>query len=495
MLPPWHSLLISLRVVGWHRSCKSHMHDMDRSPPSPPRAHLSRPEDAQHGARDQVSAGVGIGAVSGAGSGAGSGAVSGAAMDRAVPRRPLWRRRLLWLAAGLAGVATALLVTRGSSARSLTVGADRLALAPVTRGAFEDFVQLRGEVTPLRTTYVDSLQGGQVEAVHVEDGAEVERGQLLVKLSNTALQLDLISREAQITEQLNNLRGLELAHEQSRLTSRRELVDTEYQLARLRRQIERDAALAEEGAVPRATLDDARDELAYQQQRLAVLRDSRAAAEKLQRAQMVQLRAAAQQLEKNLEVARRNLDSLDVRAPAAGKLSAFSLEVGQSLRAGDRIARIDDPAAFKLVAELDEYYLPRVELDQRAEYPVADKVYPLRVRKLRPQVQDGHFQLELEFLGAQPTELRRGQTAQTRLVLGQPRDAVLIPNGAYLDDTGGTWVFVVVEGGRSAVRRSVRLGRRNPQYLEVLAGLLPGESIVISSYANYQRLDRLELAR
>lgn len=422
-------------------------------------------------------------------------AVSGAAMDRAVPRRPPWRRRALWLAAGLAAAAAALLVTRGSSARSLSVGADRIALAPVTRGAFEDFVQLRGEVTPLRTTYVDSSQGGLVEAIHVEDGAMVERGQLLVELTNTALQLDLISREAQITEQLNNLRGLELAHEQSRLSSRREIVDTEYQIDRLRRQIERDTALVGEGATPRATLEDARDELGYRQKRLAVLRDSQAAADRLQRAQLVQLRAAAQQLEKNLEVARRNLDSLHVRAPAAGKLSAFSLEVGQSLRAGDRIARIDDPVAFKLVAELDEYYLPRVELDQRAEYPVAGKVYPLRVRKLRPQVQDGHFQLELEFLGEPPPELRRGQTAQTRLVLGQPREAVLIPNGAYLDDTGGTWVFVVVDGGRTAVRRAVRLGRRNPQHLEVLAGLSPGESIVISSYANYQRLDRLELSR
>ncbi len=416
-------------------------------------------------------------------------------MDRAVARRSPWRRRALWGAAVAAGLGAALVFARGGSARTLAVGADRISLAPVTRGAFEDFVQLRGEVTPLRTTYVDTSQGGQVEAIHVEDGAQVERGQLLVELSNTALQLDLISREAQITEQLNNLRGLELAHEQSRLTSRREIVDTEYQVARLQRQIERDAALLGEGAVPRATLDDARDELAYQQKRLTVLRDSRAAAEKLQRAQLVQLRAAAQQLEKNLEVARRNLDSLNVRAPASGKLTAFSLQVGQSLRSGDRIARIDDPSAYKLVAELDEYYLPRVELDQRAEYPVGDKVYALRVRKLRPQVQDGHFQLELEFVDSAPPELRRGQTAQTRLVLGQPHDAVLIPSGAYLDDTGGTWVFVVAEGGRAAVRRTIRLGRRNPQFLEVLAGLAPGESIVTSSYASYQRLDRLELGR
>lgn len=423
-----------------------------------------------------------------------AGAVSGQAMDRVVGRRSPWPRRAALAVPALAAAALGLHWLGGSGGRSLAVGADHLTTAKVVRGQFDDFVQLRGQVIPLRTIFVDTSQGGQVEAIHVEDGATVERGQLLVDLSNTALQLDLISREAQITEQLNNLRGLELAHEQNRLTSRRELVETEYQIDRLTRQMDRAAALVGEGAAPRAELEDGRDELAYQKKRLAVLRESQGAADRLQRAQLVQLRTAAQQLEKNLEVARKNLDTLHVRAPAAGKLSAFGLEVGQSLKPGDRIAQLDDPSHFKLIAELDEFYLGRVDLEQRADYPVGDRVYPLKVRKLRPQVQDGHFQLELEFIGEPPPELRRGQTAQTRLQLGQATEAVLIPNAAFLNDTGGAWVFVVAEGGH-AVRRKVRLGRRNPQAIEVLEGLSPGETIVISSYTNYKDLDRLELTR
>ena len=432
------------------------------------------------------------------GGGAASGlpAVSGANMDRVVARRSPWRRRALLAVPALAVVAVLgwLLLTTGTE-RSVSVGARSLSISPVTRGQFDDFVQLRGQVIPLRTIFVDTSQGGQVEAIHVEDGALVERGQLLIELSNTSLQLDLISREAQITEQLNNLRGLELAHEQSRLSSRREIVETEYQIERLTRQTERLRALVAEGGAPRAELEDGGDELAYYKKRLVVLRESQGAADRLQKQQVVQLRIASQQLEKNLEVARKNLDTLNVRAPAAGKLSAFGLEVGQSLKPGDRIAQLDDPTRYKLIADLDEFYLGRVDLEQRVEYPVGDQVYPLRVRRIRSQVKDGNFQLELEFLGEPPPDLRRGQTAATRLVLGTPSEAVLIPNAAFYNDTGGAWVFVVAGDSSHAVRRKVRLGRRNPLTIEVLEGLSPGERIIVSPYTNFLKLDRIDLDR
>jgi HlyD family secretion protein len=447
-----------LTSIWWHQTCKGCGQNMDRIVPAPS-------------------------------------ATSGQAMDRAVARRSRWPRRALL---GVPVLVTAVAVAswlRGSGQSSVAVAADRITTARVVSGRFDDFVAIRGRVSPLRTIFVDTAQGGQVEAIHVEDGATVKRGQLLVDLSNTALQLDLISREAQITEQLNNLRGLELAHEQARLNSRRDLVETEYQLGRLTRAVAQSEELVKEGASPRAELDDSNAELRYYQRRLELLRDSQGAAERLQKAQVVQLRTAAQQLERNLEVARRNLDTLHVRAPSDGQLSAFTLEVGQSLRPGDRLAQIDVPHQYKLIADLDEFYLNRVDIDQTAEYPVAGKNYPLRVRKLRPQVQDGRFQIELEFVGQSPPELRRGQTAQTRLQLGQAIDATLIPNAAFYNDTGGAWVFVVTGDGRQAVRRTVRLGRRNPQVIEVLEGLTPGETIVTSGYSNYLTTDRLDLDR
>jgi HlyD family secretion protein len=376
----------------------------------------------------------------------------------------------------------------------VTVDGAHVSIAAVTRGQFDDIIQVRGRVTPLRTTFVDTASADKVEVIHVEDGAQVEPGQLLVELSNTQLQLDLISREAQITEQLNFLRSLELQQAQTDLAHDREMVEVRYQLKRLERQLKVAKELLAGGTTSQSEVDDLEDELEYYRQRLDVQTSTGAQARKLQRAQLAQMREASGQLEKNLEIARQNLESLNVRAPIAGTLSAFSLQVGQSLSPGERIAQIDDPDHFKVIADIDEFYLSRVDLAQRADLPMGDRTYQLEVAKIRPQVQNGQFQVELVFVGDAPAEVRRGQTAQIRLQLGQPSEAVLIPNGAFYDDTGGAWVFVVSSDRTRAVRRTVRLGRRNPQQIEVLDGLNVGEEIVTSSYTNYIDMDRLELS-
>jgi HlyD family secretion protein len=425
-----------------------------------------------------------------------AGAPSGAAMDRMVVRRSPWLRRGVAIAIAIAaGVTTYVVFLRGDDHRSLAVAGSHITTGKVVRGQFDDIIQIRGRVTPLRTTYVDTAAGGLVEAIHVEDGARVERGQPLIDLSNTALQLDLISREAQITEQLNNLRSLELAHQQARLTHEREMVEIRYQIKRLTRQIASEQPVVDSGASPRIALDDMKDELDYYKRRLQVQTEQRAASDKLERSQVSQLRTASQQLEKNLEIARKNLDALHVKAPISGTLSAFTLQVGQSLGAGDRIAQIDDPDHFKVLADIDEFYLSRVDIGQRADYPLDGATYPMSVAKIRPQIQNGQFQVELVFSGDAPSAVRRGQTAQVQLQLGQPSDAVLIPNAAFYNDTGGAWVFVVSSDHRYAIRRTVRLGRRNPIHIEVLDGLSPGEEIVTSPYTNYLDMDRLQLTK
>lgn len=425
------------------------------------------------------------------------GAPSGSAMDRAVVRRSPWLRRGL-IAGGAAALAIAgYALFRGDGGKSVAIEGSHITTARVTRGKFDDVISVRGRVTPLRTTFVDTASGGQVEAILVEDGAAVERGQLLVELSNTALQLDQISREAQITEQLNNLRGLELAQAQSRLVHEREMVEVRYQIKRLTRQVATTKGMVDGGASPKSELDDLQDELEYYRQRLTVQTTTRAESDRLQRAQLAQMREATAQLERNLVIARKNLESLKVRAPVTGKLSAFTLEVGQSLAPGTRIGQIDDPEHYKVVADLDEFYLSRVDLGQPAEYPLDGATHPLEVAKIRPQVQNGQFQVDLAFkAGARAiTAVRRGQTAQVRLQLGQPTDAVLVPNAAFYNDTGGAWVFVVAGDRTHAVRRKVRLGRRNPQYIEVLDGLSVDETIVTSPYTSYLDMDRLDLTR
>jgi HlyD family secretion protein len=417
------------------------------------------------------------------------------AMDRPIPKRNPWPRRAAIGGGVLALVVAGYVFLGPSSAKSLAVAGSNITTGKVVRGQFEDIIQVRGRVTPLRTTFVDTASGGQVEAILIEDGARVERGQLLIELSNTELQLDLISREAQITEQLNHLRGLELAQAQSKLEHEREVVEVRYQIKRLTRELATAREMVESGASARSEIDGLADQLEYYQARLRVQTSTRSEADRLQKAQVVQMRAAAEKLEANLSIARKNLDSLKVKAPVAGKLSAFNLEVGQSLAAGDRIAQIDDPEHFKVVADIDEFYLSRVDIGQPADYPLDGTTYQLAVAKIRPQVANGQFQIELTFSGNTPAAVRRGQTAQVRIQLGQPSEAVTVPNAAFYNDTGGAWVFVVSSDHSHAVRRNVRLGRRNPQQIEVLDGLSPGEEIVTSPYTNYLQMDRLELTR
>jgi HlyD family secretion protein len=341
--------------------------------------------------------------------------------------------------------------------------------------------------------FLDAIEGGRVEAIYVEDGARVEAGDLIVDLSNTELQLDVIAREAEVTEQLNNLRNTELSLEQNRLTHKRNLVDINYHIIRLTREIERLQPLVAKDLVDGGTLERLQDEHAWYTARREVTLESQATDERLQKAQMEQLRIAGAQLKKNLEVARRNLEALNVRAPVAGKLTAFDLEIGQALSRGDNIGQIDDPQSFKVTANIDEYYLARVDIGQTATMSANGADFEVAVRKIYPQVKNGTFEVDLVFSGAEPGSIRRGQTLQLNLQLGSPSDSLLIPNGAFYQDTGGNWVFVVTVDGTRAVRRNVRMGRRNLRFIEVLDGLEAGERVITSPYTNYLDMDRLEL--
>ena len=417
-----------------------------------------------------------------------------AGMDRRIEKsKHAWMKKAAMYGGGAIALILAYVFLAPEGGRTLKVDNDRIVVSRVTTGQFDDFIPVRGRVTPLSTIFLDAVDGGQVESIHVEDGAFVEAGQLLAVLANTALQLDVIAREAQVTEQLNNLRSLELAQEQNRLAHKRELVEIDYQLIRLNRTIERQEDLAAQGYVPRSDFEDLKDERDYYERRRTVRLESQASDERMQQQQRVQLKAATDMLERNLVFARRNLDKLNFRAPAAGKLTAFNVQVGQSMAQGERLGQIDDPDNFKVEANIDEFYLGRVDIGQTASLETSGRQYQLRIAKVYPQVTNGQFKVDLVFDGAAPGNVRRGQSVQTRLQLGDPSEAILIPNGAFYQDTGGNWIFVVSSDGSQAVKRSVRLGRRNLRYIEVLDGLEPGEEVVTSPYTNYIDMDRLEL--
>jgi HlyD family secretion protein len=418
---------------------------------------------------------------------------SGVRMDRKIERR--FPKGLKPAAAGLFGLLLIILATmmlKPEAGRALRLDAGRVSIATVSRGVFEDFIPVRGRVTPLRTLFLDSIEGGRVEEIFVEDGAPVKAGDLLVRLSNTSLQLDVISREAEVTEQLNNLNTLALQLEQNRLDHKRSLVEIEYQIIRLTRLANRRQDLSANGHVSLQDLETTEDELSYWKRRHDVTIEAQTTDERLQKAQMVQLENSVAQLKTNLAFARRNLDSLDVRAPIAGKLTAFTAEIGQSLARGERLGQIDSPEDFKLSALIDEFYLPRVDIGQSASVEIDGRTYLLSIAKIYPQVRDGQFEIDLIFSGTMPSDIRRGQTLHTRLSLGDPTEAVLIPNGAFYQDTGGNWLFVMTPDTTQAIKRSVRLGRRNARFIEVLEGLEPGERVVTSPYTGFTDMDRLE---
>ncbi|MDH4056909.1 MAG: efflux RND transporter periplasmic adaptor subunit, partial [Gammaproteobacteria bacterium] len=285
---------------------------------------------------------------------------------------------------------------------------------------------------------------------------------------------------------------IELQLEQNRLAHKRNLVEIDYEIKRLTRAVARQRDLASRDLASRSTIEELEDELTYFENRRAVTLESQSTDARMQEQQLAQLKEAGGQLEAGLEFAKKNLDELNVRAPLAGKLSGFNIEVGQSIVPGGRLGQIDDPDGFKLNVRIDEFYLGRVDLQQVAVAEHNGDDIDLAISKIYPQVNEGQFEVDMT-LADDPSGLRRGQTMQVRLTLGDNSDAILIPNGSFYQETGGNWLFVVAPDGSEAVRRPVRLGRRNTEFIEVLDGLEPGEKVITSPYTSYTNMDRLAL--
>lgn len=416
--------------------------------------------------------------------------ISGATMDRKIAKSSSLWKKLAW------GCVVVLVVTMiaysvffSSKGKAIKVDSQRIAISMVTKGIYEDFIPIRARVIPAKTVYLDAVEGGRVERILVEDGTELKAGELIVELSNSSLQLSVLGNETRVAEQLNNMRSIELNLEQNRLLHKRNLVDINYQIKLLTRQLSREQELLKTGAVSQSVFADTADTLNWYKDRLVLTLESQASDKTLQGSQLIFLKETAKRLESNLEISRQNLTNMNVRAPVDGKLSGFDFEVGQSIDKGERLGQIDTPNDFKLSAMIDEFYLGRVDIGQRVTFDE----YQLSVTKIYPQVTNGQFEVDLQFSNEQPEGIRRGQTVQTKLTLGDASEALLIPNGAFYQDTGGNWIFVVTANGSEAIRRPVRLGRRNSRFIEVLDGLDVGERVVTSPYTSYQGMQSLKL--
>lgn len=414
-------------------------------------------------------------------------------MDRRIERKR-WRKLAPW-GAGLAAllVTAAAYLTLSPGAGAKAVEASSLQITEVRRAPFHDFVPARGVVAPLQTVFIDAVEGGQVRQLVAQDGDLVQTGSLLAVLSNPQLEREVGAREADVTGRMSDVRGQLLQLQRSRLDRERETGQAGYDLLRAERDLQIRRSLHQKGFLSDAELKTVQDEAAHHRSRVQSLRAGGAREASMAAGQTAEIRHTLAQLQENLVAVRRSLDALQIRAPVAGRLTAFELQPGQTIEPGQRVGQVDSEGDYKLAARIDEFYLGRVSLGQSAVARHEGRTYRLTVSRIYPQVRDGGFQIELAFAGGQPPGVRRGQTLDVEVTLSDTRPALVLPHGAFVEATGGNWVFVLAPGGRRAERRSIRTGRRNPQEIEVLSGLRPGERVVTSSYDGFAKQTRLIL--
>lgn len=413
------------------------------------------------------------------------------AMDRRVARPGERRRTLLvrlGLGAGVLGL-VALLWFATPGANTLSVEGATLRMATVVRAPFRDFVPLRGEVAPLHTVVVSAIVGGQVAELVATDGARVAAQSPLARLSNPQLELEVASRSADIAGQLSAISGQRLGVERNRRDGDRDVADATNTLFKAEAELAKKQTLLARGILNQAAVDPLAVEVAYQRRRVAALSDGRSAEAADLADQSARIGTTQRQLRESLAMVRRSVEALIVRAPVSGQLTAFALQPGQTVKPGDPLGQIDSDGAWKLVADVDQFYLARTRAGQQAVADINGRAVPVHVARLLPQVSQGRFRIELSFDGA-PPPLNRGQTLDVRLILGADQTAIIAPSGGWLDANGAI-AFVVSADGRQAVRRSIVIARRNPDQVEVISGLAPGEKIVttaLSTYAPYQAL-------
>lgn len=409
---------------------------------------------------------------------ASTGTSPGAAMDRRVerPARPWWRRRGT-IAVCLALIAALALWRIMPASGSTDVAATDIDTGIVERAPFADYLPVRATVAPRVTTLVGVLSGGQVETLLVQDGAMVAEGQPLATLANPTLKLDVLTREAQIASQLGGLAGENLGIARNRLDRAGQIAQANYDLIKARRDLGIRQQLHDQGFVSDAGVKSYAEEADYQQKRLAQLQSGGAAEARITATQGQRLDDTRTRLERNLAAVRSGLDALTIHAPAGGRLTNFTLQPGQTLKPGDPAGQVDSEGSWKLEADVDEYYLGRVAVGQRG----TAGGMALTVSKVLPAVKDGRFRVELTFDRAPATSLNRGQTIDTRITLGSTAPALVAPVGGWLESGGGTSAFVLDADGRHARRRTIKTGRRNPEQVEILSGLQPGERIVTTN--------------
>ncbi len=415
-------------------------------------------------------------------------------VDIPIAKKRWTRGRIVYTAgAALAAVIvfySLFFVGRGSR---LNVQAERLRIATVVRGDFQEYVPFTGTVVPVSTHYLDAVEGGRVDTVYLEAGTYVEKGDRILELVNTSLLMDVMYREAEIFQQSNNLRNTRLNMERQNLEMQRQLLELEHEIRTQRRIVESNISLAKKKLISSREFEESKDELHYLERKIGLTRETQRQDSTFRVTQIKQLEASLERMEENLALVKKNMENLVIRAPASGHLTSLNAEIGESKKRGERLGQIDILEGFKVRLPIDEYYISRITTGLGGTFEFSGEMYRVRIAKIYPEVVAGRFEVDMIFEGAEPRGIRRGQTLRIKLELGDLSEAVMLETGAFFASTGGRWVYVLDESEEKARKRTVHLGRQNIEYIEVLDGLEPGERVIVSAYDSFGKADMLVL--
>ncbi|MBN2426640.1 MAG: HlyD family efflux transporter periplasmic adaptor subunit [Calditrichaceae bacterium] len=415
-------------------------------------------------------------------------------MDRIIEKKKWTSKRIGIVAAGSALILFVLYsLILGDHSSKLNVQSERITISTVIKGAFQEFIPVTGSVIPIKTVYLDAIEGGRVDTVFLEAGTLVKRGDAILQLENTDLLLNILYRESDLAEQSNALRNTRLEMERNRLSIKSTLMDLDYQITKQERQYNRYQELYKKELISLKEFEDIQDEYKYLNKKKNLTIQSFYQDSLFRKLQINNLEASLRRMQENLRLVKQNLENLTVRSPIDGQLTSLIPEIGESISRGERIGQIDVLDGFKVRVEVDEHYIARINSGQQGEFDFNNNTFRLEIEKVYPEVKEGRFEVDMIFMEASPENIRRGQTLHVRLELGDQTQALLLARGGFYQKTGGQWAYVVNESGNYAEKRSIRIGRQNPQAFEVLEGLQEGEKVITSSYDNYGDIDKLIL--
>lgn len=407
-------------------------------------------------------------------------------MDRQIEKKSFLRRYAWYIAAAAALAALLVWIVLGTTANTMTIDASDITISDVTRGKFDDYVRLNGQVLPIQVVQISPEEGGIVREKVVEEGARVRKGDVILRLSNSNLDLQILNAEAELAEKQNLLRNTQVAMQQDRLNNRTEQATLDTDCDRKRRAYEQNARLYKERLISKEVYLQSREDYKLARRKQSLISQRLKQDSLYRHVQMAQMEDNLDNMRKNVLLVRDRKNKLEVRSAIDGELGLLDVELGQNIAAGQNIGQINDLSDFKVQAQIDEHYIDRVRPGLSASFSRDGKTYRLRVRKVYPEVRNGTFRTDFVFVGERPAQMRSGQTYYVELALGKSQQATLIPRGTFFQTTGGNWIFVLDKSGRKAYRRNISIARQNPQYYEVTDGLEPGERVITSGYEAFK---------